>query len=96
MKWSRYHCLCCSNNIVSLQVRILVEAFTNKKRYMSHTDMAAGVNVSSMTQTVPSMYIELSGEYDENNTWEDRDLIYNKVKIAFGNVTTQQMSGLRY
>lgn len=33
--------------------------------------------------TLPQLYCQLSGEYDEQNTFEDSDLIYNSVFFKY-------------
>jgi hypothetical protein len=60
-----------------------LEAFINKGRYLDHADLSPGIEAEALTQTIPQMYVELSGAYDSDNTWEDKDLIYNKVMFNY-------------
>ncbi len=67
----------------SFQVRILVEAFKNKRRYLSHNDLSPGMTVRELNSSIPSVYTELSGEYDDENTWKDMSLIYNRAMFVY-------------
>lgn len=47
--------------------------------YLDHANLSIGMAGEVMSMTVPQLYCQLSGEYDGDNTWDDADLIYNRV-----------------
>lgn len=60
-----------------------MEAFLNKATYLDHEQMSIGMGGEEMTMDVVQLYTQLSGCYDELNTWKDRTLIYNKLMFKY-------------
>jgi hypothetical protein len=66
-----------------LKVRLVIEGVINKKRYLDYNYLALGMREESIPTSVTTMYVLMSGVYDDENTLTDFPSLYNRMMFNY-------------